>query len=147
MDDKYFYVMGILKIAKDQGVLVSATRLQKLVFLIEKELNFNLGYKFIPYYFGPFSKELQEDVYKLKNLGYVEIEEESVEDFVSGAIIGFKKTYKISVKVKLDVSSLDKNFVEFVANRLKISLDDLIRYVYVKYPEYTVNSVIKDKIF
>jgi hypothetical protein len=34
---KCFYVMGILKIAKDLGVSVSATKLQKLVFLIEKE--------------------------------------------------------------------------------------------------------------
>jgi uncharacterized protein YwgA len=147
VNSKCFYVMGILKIAKDLGVSVSATKLQKLVFLIEKELNFNLGYEFIPYYFGPFSKELQDDVYRLKNLGYVEVKEEAVEDFVSGAIIGFKKVYKISDKVTFDFSSLDKNFVEFVVTHLKIPLDDLLKYVYVKYPEYTVNSVIKDRIF
>ena len=147
MDKKYFYIMGILKIAKDLGVSVGATRLQKVVFLVEEELNFNIGYKFIPYYFGPFSKELQDDVYKLKNLGYVEIKEEVMEDFVSGEIIGFKKAYKITDKVEFDVNSLDKNFVEFVVTHLKIPLDDLLRYVYVKYPGYTVNSVIKDKIF
>jgi hypothetical protein len=71
-----------------------------------------------------------------------------VEDFVSGAIIGFKKAYKIMDKVEFDVNSLDKNFVEFVVTHLKIPLiNDLLRYVYVKYPRYTVNSVIKDKIF
>ncbi|WP_245526997.1 hypothetical protein [Acidianus hospitalis] len=74
---------------------------------------------------------MQDDVYKLKNLGYVEIKEEVVEDFVSGAIIGFKKAYKITDKVEFDVNSLDKNLVEFVVTHLKIPLDDLLRYVYV----------------
>ena len=98
VDKKYFYIMGILKIAKDLGVSVGATRLQKVVFLVKEELNFNIGYKFIPYYFGPFSKELQDGVYKLKNLGYVEIKEEIVEDW---AIQGSFANCNISVDLDL----------------------------------------------
>jgi len=134
MNNKY-YVMDILKIAEDLGVSVSAMKLQKLVFLIENELNFDLGYKFIPYYFGPFSKKLQDDIYQLRNLGYVEVKDLT------------ERTYKLSDKVTFDFSFLDKNFVEFVIAHLKIPFSDLLKYIYVKYPEYTITSIIKDRIF
>ena len=66
VDKKYFYIMGILKIAKDLGVSVGATRLQKVVFLVKEELNFNTGYKFIPYYFGPFLRNCKMEYTSLK---------------------------------------------------------------------------------
>lgn len=141
------YILGILKIAKELNAQVTATRIQKTVFLVEKELKLDLGYNFIPFYFGPFSKELQDDIYKLKELGYVRIMEEQVEDLISGIIVGFKKIYEISDNVMLDLSSLDKNFVDFVTEKLKMPLNSLLKYVYMKYPEYTVNSLIRDKIF
>ncbi|ACR41247.1 conjugal transfer protein [Saccharolobus islandicus] len=139
------YILGILKIAKELNIQVTATRIQKTVFLVEKELKLDLGYNFIPFYFGPFSKELQDDIYKLSELGYVKIREEPVEDLISGVIVGFKKIYEINVT--FDLSSLDKNFVDFVTEKLKMPLNSLLKYVYMKYPEYTVNSLIKDKIF
>ncbi|ACP54575.1 conjugal transfer protein [Saccharolobus islandicus] len=139
------YILGILKIAKELNIQVTATRIQKTVFLVEKELKLDLGYNFIPFYFGPFSKELQDDIYKLSELGYVKIREEPVEDLISGVIVGFKKIYEINVT--FDLSSLDKNFVDFVTEKLKMPLNSLLKYVYMKYPEYTVNSLIRDKIF
>ncbi len=75
------------------------------------------------------------------------IMEEQVEDLISGIIVGFKKIYEISDNVMLDLSSLDKNFVDFVTEKLKMPLNSLLKYVYMKYPEYTVNSLIRDKIF
>ncbi|WP_016729814.1 hypothetical protein [Saccharolobus islandicus] len=90
---------------------------------------------------------MQDDIYKLKELGYVRIMEEQVEDLISGIIVGFKKIYEISDNVMLDLSSLDKNFVDFVTEKLKMPLNSLLKYVYMKYPEYTVNSLIRDKIF
>ncbi|BDC17766.1 conjugal transfer protein [Acidianus sp. HS-5] len=140
-----YYVLGILRIAKDSNVTVTATRLQKVVFLVEKELNRDLGYEFIPYYFGPFSKELQDDVYELKKEGYVEVKEEAVEDIITGALVGFKKAYEITDNAPS--ISLDDEFVRFVSEKLVVPLNDLLRYVYIKYPEYTAHSLIKDKIF
>ncbi|WP_241208882.1 hypothetical protein [Saccharolobus islandicus] len=88
---------------------------------------------------------MQDDIYKLSELGYVKIREEPVEDLISGVIVGFKKIYEINVT--FDLSSLDKNFVDFVTEKLKMPLNSLLKYVYMKYPEYTVNSLIRDKIF
>ncbi len=75
----------------------------------------------------------------------MKIREEPVEDLISGVIVGFKKIYEINVT--FDLSSLDKNFVDFVTEKLKMPLNSLLKYVYMKYPEYTVNSLIRDKIF
>ncbi|MBB5255279.1 hypothetical protein [Sulfurisphaera ohwakuensis] len=89
--------------------------MQKTVFLGQKELGLELDYTFIPYYFGPFSKELQDDVYKLKRLGFIEIKEYVVEDPVTGAMMGFKKIYKITEKAQTKI--LDEEFKMFVTEK------------------------------
>ena len=143
--DRREYILGILRLAKDFNVEVTATRFQKTVFLVQEELGRDLGYKFIPYYFGPFSKELQDDVYRLEKQGFVNVEGTAIEDLVTGALVGFKKVYKITDKAP--VVELDEELKNFVTEKLKMPLHDLLRYVYVKYPEYTATSLIKDKIF
>jgi len=113
VDKKYFYIMGILKIAKDLGVSVGATRLQKVVFLVKEELNFNIGYKFIPYYFGPFSKELQDGVYKLKNLGYVEIKEEIVEDLGDSGLRAIQGSFA-NCNFSVDLDLFNGGIIEYI---------------------------------
>ena len=139
------YILGLLRIAKELGVPVTATRLQKVTFLVEKELNYHLGYTFIPYYFGPFSKDLQDDVYALKRRGLVEIFEEPVVDSITGAVVGFKKTY--TIKELTPMIELEEKLAKFLAEKLIIPLGELLRYIYLNYPQYTANSLIKDKIF
>ncbi|BCU70018.1 conjugal transfer protein [Stygiolobus caldivivus] len=143
--DRLDYVLGILRLAKDLNVEVTATRFQKTFFLVQKELGRDLGYKFIPYYFGPFSKELQDDVYKLERQGFVNVEKVAVEDLVTGALVGFKKAYKVTDKAP--VVELDEELKSFVTEKLRMPLNDLLRYVYVKYQEYTALSLIKDEVF
>lgn len=54
------------------GPIVGITRLQKLLFLIEKEGKIVLDASFEPYRFGPFSKKVQDDIDFLINMGYIE---------------------------------------------------------------------------
>jgi len=56
------------------------TRLQKTVFLFEKEVlkkyklnKINFGFEFVPYDYGPFSKKLMDFVELFKNLNLIEI--------------------------------------------------------------------------
>lgn len=104
-----------------------------------------MGYKFVPYYFGPFSKDLQDDVYRLRNRGLVKIEEEPVEDPFTGAVVGLKKTYSLTKSAPR--VELEGKLRAFLAEKLTASLDDLLRYVYRNYPEYSTKSLIKDKLF
>ena len=62
-------------LAKNNGPIVGTTRLQKLLFLIEKEGHIepeNTSFGFEPYRFGPASKSLYDDLEFLVNMGYME---------------------------------------------------------------------------
>ncbi|MFC7213703.1 hypothetical protein ACFQO4_06355 [Saliphagus sp. GCM10025334] len=48
------------------------TRFQKLVFLVQEQIDRDL-YQFVPYDYGPFSKILLDDLERLEDLGLVEI--------------------------------------------------------------------------
>jgi uncharacterized protein len=71
--DKREIILLLLKL--NQKPIVGTTRLQKLLFLIEKEFNIkveNGGFKFEPYKYGPASKELYDDLDFLTLIGYIE---------------------------------------------------------------------------
>ncbi len=61
-------------LAQNDGVIVGTTRMQKLLFLIEKECRITPEdgpFEFQPYRFGPASKSLYDDFEFLINLGYM----------------------------------------------------------------------------
>lgn len=63
----------------DGHSIVGVTRLQKLLFLVEKEGQVNLkDSDFEPYKFGPFSRKVQDDIDFLVNLGYIESSNDKV---------------------------------------------------------------------
>lgn len=70
--DKKEIILLLLK--SNRSPLVGTTRLQKLLFLIEKEKNIipEMGsFKFEAYKFGPASKELYDDIEFLLNIGFI----------------------------------------------------------------------------
>ncbi len=120
------------------------TRMQKLVFLAERELR-DLDeeefYDFEPYDYGPFSKELYADIESLAEEGYVE--EEEVE--TPGGKT--KQVYDISNKGKALFNHLqdETNLAMDNIEELKDQHNDkpllqLIKHVYLEYPEMAVNS-------
>lgn len=71
--DKKDIILLLLDLNKNP--IVGTTRLQKLLFLIENELNINAdcgGFKFVPYKYGPASKALYDDLDFLTLIGYME---------------------------------------------------------------------------
>lgn len=65
----------ILTLFLDKTPIVGATRLQKLIFLVEKEGGEAVSteqFEFEAYKFGPFSKQLKDDMDFLINLGFLE---------------------------------------------------------------------------
>lgn len=183
------------------GVLPGITRLQKLLFLLEREYDLHPadGAEFQAYRFGPYSRKLYDDLQYLENIGYLETDrqqaldqdvtemdfgflavqprryapstvsgEELVErerfyldtfegrDEQTNAVegdLGPERRYRLSEKAK---KYLDTKFggpdgvrVLHAAEELKQrfrSLDRLIEYIYTRYPEYTVESEIRDRI-
>ena len=106
----------------------SLKRLQlvKLMFLASEEQSL---YNFIPYHFGPFSFQLYQDLRHLERDGYLTWTENDVQ-FIERA---FPKPDPYTQNV---ITSVISQFGS-------LSKDDLLDYVYNKYPEMTIFSKIK----
>ena len=152
------------------------TRLQKLLFLLEKEeplAKTTSGYKFQAYKAGPYSPALYDDLEFLENLGFIKSEssgtatdeeaadmdftfEELMEDEdIKTADVYDEKRFTLTEEGQKKVKSLmeSKEFAPIVEGIRKIkskygnySLDDLLYYVYTKYPEMTTESEIKEHV-
>jgi uncharacterized protein YwgA len=54
------------------GKIEGRTRLEKLVYLLKHRGGVAFTYKFVPYHYGPYSRELVEDLDQLKEFGLVD---------------------------------------------------------------------------
>lgn len=112
----------------------------KSAFLLQQDAGLNLGYNFIPYKYGPFSKEVYEDIEELeKNLLVERVKpKKDIEMTEIRLIDDFKDwTEKIIDSLSKDVKETVKTYIEKYG---KMELNELLGYVYAKYPEYAVKS-------
>ena len=162
------------------GRLGGITRLQKLIFLLDREYNVQANgvdepLKFVPYKAGPYSPQIYDDLEYLENLGYITGEpvgsstrEETSEvdalnfnnlfDTSQGAAVSsphLQKIFSLTSKGKEKTAQLIRNIKNkaFLESIQKIKskygdyfLNDLLHYVYTKYPAMTTESEIKAKI-
>lgn len=142
------------------------TRLEKLLYLWQQEGPIRKisedKYEFEPHNFGPFSKDIYDDVALLATAGFIEERIEPWEastDYVEARdVIGadealgpHEKIYKLTDEGKAVAEQLLKNvpsqawkeLVTIKQRYVKLSLTQLIRYVYRKYPELTHKSKLK----
>ncbi|QKR01076.1 conjugal transfer protein [Metallosphaera tengchongensis] len=144
MDNVYDYILALLKVAREENAEVTATKLQKIFFLLEKEEGVDLGLGFEPWLFGPYSKLLQDHINALIDLGTVDVEEEEVKDVVSGMTIGIKRKYVVTDNAK--IANVKEDVIQFFKAWVTKSREEILTYVYRRYPDYTSFSVIRDKL-
>lgn len=150
------------------------TRLMKLLFLlqrdkgIDKALNIKNYYQYEAYDYGPFSKDVFEDLQFLRNVGLIETNSED-----KRSVIEEWEDYLLTLESALESEGddfeptyLEESFtltnkgIEFVEERLLPNLDEeikgrinsvkeiegalsltsLLRYVYNKYPDSAEKS-------
>lgn len=130
--------------------------------------------EFKAYDYGPYSAQVYADLEFLVNMGFVEVEEAaggeiskeersefdywaatgSADDDINLIQVG--KTFKLSsmglkfVENKLKLWGITQNqlelLTEFKTRCCEASLNNLLRYVYTRYPEMTGKSKIKDNV-
>ena len=152
------------------------TRLQKFLFLLENEdyiKKIEDGYQFEAYKAGPYSSTLYDDLEFLENIGLIEVEISGVATEEEAADIDFtfeelmdsediktpdvydEKRFKLTKEGLAKVESLltSKEYSPVVDGIRRIkskfgnySLNDLLYYVYTKYPDMTTESEIKDHV-
>lgn len=160
---------------KENEEIVGNTRIDKLMFLLEKESSLRkyLGdFKFHAYNFGPYSSELFDSVQALVNAGLVEghmkAEKSDSERYLDEAdryqielqlgenpetskdTIGYRLTpqgERVASALWNSLSQSEKDEVENIKKSFNsIGLRQLLQYIYRKYPESAANSLIKDQI-
>lgn len=163
--------------------IIGRTRITKMMYLFEKELYKNFDNisedslpEFVAYNYGPFSKDLIDDLRFFKMINFIEdetINEKVSEEEVAEYLHDIEEDYEYPMEINLyDVDSpnqiqykLTEKGIKFVKDKLEgnfsdtqiqilklfknkinsLTLSQLLYYVYNKYPDMTVNSLIKDK--
>lgn len=148
MIDRELLPLALLR-ANDGEEIQGRTRMQKLVFLIQEEFEdaehkLPETYTYVPYDYGPFARDLYDDLDRLKDRGV--IEEERVE-MADGT---YKYNYRLTDQADGYLSNLPQQkfertqrFAEQIKSEFNdIRLPELLDYVYSKYPQYAENSVL-----
>lgn len=169
----------------NRAPIYGAIRLEKMMFLFNEEIAPRLKETgldsdklpgFISYNFGPFSKDVYEQVELFKGIGFLQVtdlkaREELIEadDWEEGPFdkelrySGFqlneeKRYYKYQM-LKLGEEYVNSKIIpeltpeqlsmllQFKKKITSLSPKQILRYVYTKYPKYTSNSLIKDEVF
>lgn len=136
----------LLAISFSNGDYISPAQLQKSLFLLREEKPRAVGtafYKFIPYNYGPFCKDIYSDVDKL-------IENDLVK---FGRPVDEKwQGYSITDNGKKHLSLIEDQFgqenVGYLSNRVawvrSLTFRQLLSEIYKKYPKYKTNSVFSN---
>ncbi|KXB07319.1 hypothetical protein AKJ52_00485 [candidate division MSBL1 archaeon SCGC-AAA382C18] len=122
------------------------TRLQKMIFLAQQDMEDSVEtYDYEPYDYGPFSKELYDDIDDLVDEGIIKEQKEKLDD---GRI---KYFYEMSeegqeiIESKMDNNKdfhdLKEKMEDIKSTYNKKNLRDLLNEVYSRYPKYAEESV------
>lgn len=123
---------------------VLVTALMKYVFLLQMEgsASHRRLYHFVPYHFGPFAKELYDDLKKLQHVGLVRVEADPEEEKT-------KITLANSARIEEELSALPDDLKQDVATIIDtygdLDHNALLNAVYEKYPTYASKSRLKRK--
>lgn len=111
------------------GGKLTAIQLQKYLFLFTRE-QMTKAFSFVPYKYGCFSFQANQDMTTLGTYGYVQEIENGYALKVSGNYLA-----------QLDI--FDQQLMRNVYDEFgQMSQNELIRHIYVKYPFYAINSTI-----
>ena len=127
-------VLALLELFKEQ---LTAKSLQKYLFLFTRKQT-KKAYDFIPYRYGCFSFQANQDLATMQKYGYLEIVEQP-----TGRYIKIKQSDNyLALITPVDRQAM----VEIKESYGKLSQRDLIRYTYQKFPYYATKSAIAHEL-
>lgn len=136
----------LLAIAAARGGPLTPVQLQKSLFLLGKQFPDELGpgfYRFEPYNYGPFSKQVYVDAEELGRDGLVAFTSHS-----GGRWLDYVAT-PAGTRQASDVGAhAPPNLLAYLARVVNWSSEqsfpNLLRWIYAKYPEYRAKSIFTD---
>ena len=116
---------------------LTAKSLQKYLFLFTRTQSVKC-YDFVPYRYGCFSFQANQDISTMSKYGYLKVSEST-----HGRFIEIKQTGNyLDMLDMFDQQALRNIKVQFGA----LTQTELIRYTYQKYPYYAINSTIAEEL-
>lgn len=133
----YYRRKLLLAVLEIFGGVLSSKMLQKYLFLATRGQEVKV-YDFVPFKYGCFSFQAEQDLQTLVKLGYL------INTSVDGAD-GYALQKGNSMLSELDM--FDRQKLVTMRNEFaNYSQDELIRYVYLKAPFYAINSVMAETL-
>jgi uncharacterized protein (DUF488 family) len=119
----------ILALFKELGGELNSTQSQKYLFLVTIKQE-NKSFYFVPYYYGCFSFQANQDILTMKRQGLLSERDSHI------VLVDTKDYFQ-----ELTIS--DQNIIKDIKSKFGgMSSNDLIRHVYLNYPFYAINSTI-----
>lgn len=119
----------ILALFKELGEELNSTQFQKYLFLVTIKQE-NKSFYFVPYYYGCFSFQANQDILTMKRQGLLSERDSHI------VLVDTKDYFQ-----ELTIS--DQNIIKDIKSKFGgMSSNDLIRHVYLNYPFYAINSTI-----
>ena len=100
-------------------------------------------YRFVPYHYEPFAKQVYEDLQGLVRDGVVGMEKDQDEEKTHITLVDMKKADQMLASVSEDVRADVASIVETYG---ALDHKNLLKVVYKKYPAYAGKSKIKKKV-
>lgn len=123
-------LLALLEVFEGQ---LTAKSLQKYLFLFTRAQSVK-AFDFVPFRYGCFSFQADQDLSTMAKYGYLEISEEN-----TGRFIKLKESGKyLSLLDVFDRQAL----LDVKTNFGMLNQNDLIRYTYLNYPYFAINSSI-----
>ena len=126
------------------GAIHTPVQVQKLIFLLDREIPEDINgplYRFRPYNYGPFDKNVYGDLEVLAGLGYVEM-------VPCGRLQGFRLTAEGQVlgnSVILDeLPQRARDYINRASGFVRsLSFSALVSAIYKAYPDMKANSIFQ----
>lgn len=121
---------------------VLLTALMKYLFLVQMEGSSTRRrfYHFVPYHYGPFAKELYDDLKKLQDEGLVRVESNSEEEKIK---ITLADPARIDGELARLPDDLKQDVAAIIESYGDLDHNALLKTVYEKYPAYARKSKLK----
>ena len=118
------------------------SQIQKLMFIIDREAKLNEGatFEFVPYDYGPFDKEVYNELKALQLQGLVRIKPLNTYRTYALTEQGMARGLEIAKMLTEEKKKYLHDICEWVAS---VDFGVLISSVYSLYPEMAVNSVFR----
>jgi uncharacterized protein YwgA len=126
--------------------IISPIQLQKSLFLFKQKKPSSSGsnfYKFIPYNYGPFCREIYTDVDRLISEGLVKYARSEGERWLGYTVTDEGKKHLYSFEKQ--ITNEDRKYLSDIVDWVQaLSFRQLLRVIYKEYPEYKINSIFPE---